>query len=102
MSPLHDNGIPCTCIESRDGCRSSIHKPVPLPCEKFVDKNGRKILHGDTLRYVNPNHPDRKQPLHRALIMDGDCFVQPDGGEPHRARSRGRWVAERFEIVPTP
>lgn len=101
------SNIICTCHDPRGtvnagGCHADQHKRKPLDPALFVDKNGTRIQHGNALRYVNPNHPDREQPTHHAFIKDGDCWIHDDINGLRHARHRGRWDGSRFEIISTP
>ena len=92
-----NNGIECTCTP----CKASHHKRHALPIKEFVDKNGTQIGDGDRLKYTNPNHPKKEQPLCTAFIKDGDCWILTDGDkEMHYAKSSGaKFNSKRFEIV---
>ena len=93
--------MPCTCFVSKDACRSSTHTRVAMKPEDFVDRNGKQIKHGDTLMYVNPNFPDKVYPLVAVIYKNDDFYLQADGEEMHHAKSRGRWIGDRFEIIPS-
>lgn len=99
-SPQTSSETRCTCrSDGKPSCRHAFHEKLLMDQNKFVDKNGDKILHGDRLRYVNPKFPHKKHPLVTAIVRDDDCFILFDGGKITRAKDQGRWQSERFELV---
>lgn len=88
--------IKCTCPNLCD----ALYHRKKLPIHEFIDKNKVQICHGDCLSYVNEKFPEKKQPIHRAVIKDGYCMIKAEGELPSRVR-REEWPRQRmrFEIV---